>query len=110
MLSCIQDSSFPLSSQISLSSERERESEVAQSCLTLATSWTAAYQAPPSMGFSRQKYWSGMPLPSPYRCLVYINKKKQADTCPHGTDITAGGKQIICTKHESKYIIWYLNR
>ena len=40
------------------------ESEVTQSCLTLATPWTAAYQAPPSMGFSRQKYWSGMPLPS----------------------------------------------
>ena len=35
------------------------ESEVAQSCLTLATPWTAAYQAPPSMGFSRQEYWSG---------------------------------------------------
>ena len=31
----------------------------------LVTSWTAAYQAPPSMGFSRQEYWSGMPLPSP---------------------------------------------
>ena len=30
-----------------------------------ATPWTAAYQAPPSMGFSRQKYWSGVPLPSP---------------------------------------------
>ena len=30
----------------------------------LATPWTAAYQAPPSMGFSRQGYWSGMPLPS----------------------------------------------
>ena len=29
-----------------------------------ATPWTAAYQAPPSMGFSRQKYWSGVPLPS----------------------------------------------
>ena len=29
------------------------------------TPWTAAYQAPPSMGFSRQEYWSGMPLPSP---------------------------------------------
>ena len=27
--------------------------------------WTAAYQAPPSMGFSRQEYWSGVPLPSP---------------------------------------------
>ena len=30
-----------------------------------ATPWTAAYQAPPSMGFSRQVYWSGVPLPSP---------------------------------------------
>ena len=30
----------------------------------LATLWTAAYQAPPSMGFSRQEYWSGLPLPS----------------------------------------------
>ena len=27
-----------------------------------ATPWTAAYQAPPSMGFSRQEYWSGLPL------------------------------------------------
>ena len=30
-----------------------------------ATPWTAAYQAPPSMGFSRQEYWSGLPMPSP---------------------------------------------
>ena len=34
--------------------------------LLLATSWTAAYQAPLSMGFSRQEYWSGVPLPSLY--------------------------------------------
>ena len=43
--------------------------------------WTAAYQAPPSMGFSRQKYWSGVPLPSPRalnfenflaRCLILV--------------------------------------
>ena len=31
----------------------------------LATPWTTGYQAPPSMGFSREKYWSGVPLPSP---------------------------------------------
>ena len=31
----------------------------------LATPWPAAHQAPPSMGFSRQEYWSGVPLPSP---------------------------------------------
>ena len=40
------------------------ESEVAQSCATLCDPWTAAYQAPPSMGFSGQEYWSGVPLPS----------------------------------------------
>ena len=32
----------------------------------LATPWTAAYQVPQSMEFSRQEYWSGVPLPSPY--------------------------------------------
>ena len=36
----------------------------------LATPWTAAYQAPPSMGFSRQVYWSGLPLPSPW--YIYL--------------------------------------
>ena len=36
------------------------------SCVRLfATSWTVAYQAPPSMGISRQEYWSGLPFPSP---------------------------------------------
>ena len=35
-------------------------------CVPLfVTPWAAAYQAPPSMGFSRQEYWSGLPLPSP---------------------------------------------
>ena len=42
------------------------------------TPWTAAYQAPPSMGFSRQQYWSGVPLPSPKKdnakeCSNYIH-------------------------------------
>ena len=37
------------------------------SCVRLlVTPWTTAYQAPPSVGFSRQEYWSGVPLPSPY--------------------------------------------
>ena len=31
-----------------------------------ATPWTAAHQAPPSMGFPRQEYWSGLPFPSPW--------------------------------------------
>ena len=45
-----------------------------KSCLTLATPWTAAYQASPSMEFSRQEYWSGVPLPSPYKCMAYVQK------------------------------------
>ena len=39
----------------------------------LATPWTAAYQAPPSMGFSRQEYWSGVPLPSPLELIECQN-------------------------------------
>ena len=46
------------------------ESEVAQSCQLLATPWTAAYQAPPSMGLSGQEDWSGVPLPSPMQAPV----------------------------------------
>ena len=36
------------------------------------TPWTTAYQAPLSMGFSRQKYWSGLPLPSLIYILLYV--------------------------------------
>ena len=38
---------------------------VAKSCPTHAIPWTVALQAPLSMGFSRQEYWSGLPFPSP---------------------------------------------
>ena len=38
----------------------------------LATSWTAAHQAPPSMGFSRQEHWSGVPLPSLHAYLTHF--------------------------------------
>ena len=40
-----------------------------------ATPWTAAHQAPPSMGFSRQEDWSGVPLPSPLISLNYHQKR-----------------------------------
>ena len=46
----------------------------------LATPWTAAYQAPPSMGFSRQEYWSGVPLPSQTKVLM---KHKRQHTHTH---------------------------
>ena len=47
----------------------------------LVTPWTAAYQAPPSMGFSKQEYWSGVPLPSP---------RGRHNNCKY-----------LCTKHRS---------
>ena len=43
----------------------------------LVTPWTAAYQAPPSMGFSRQQYWSGVPLPSPKDLQIYDIKTQE---------------------------------
>ena len=43
----------------------------------LATPWTAAYQAPPSMGFSRQEYWSGVPLPTTAAATA-----KSLQSCP----------------------------
>ena len=61
----------------------------------LATPWTAAYQAPPSVGFSRQEYWSGVPLPSPvwYIGIVYLKRK-----------LTAAGNIIFekCFKNSTK--------
>ena len=47
---------------------------------SLATPWIAAYQAPPSMGFSRQEYWSGVPLPSPKWSLDLLKIPGASDT------------------------------
>ena len=49
--------------------KEKSESEVAQLCLTLSNPMAAAYQACPSMGFSRREYWSGVPSPSPILAL-----------------------------------------
>ena len=50
--------------------ERMKRSEVAQSCPTLCDTKDCSIQAPSSMGFSRQEYWSGLPFPSPERCIA----------------------------------------
>ena len=50
------------------------------------TPWTVAYQAPPSMGFSRKEYWSGLPFPSPgdlpYSAIELQSPALYADTLP----------------------------
>ena len=57
-----------------------------------ATPWTAAYQAPPSVGFSRQEYWSGVPLPSP------VNETK-----PH----QSGVNHLLGTKKPRNLMVNY---
>ena len=63
----------------------------------LATPWTAAHQAPPSMGFSRQECWSGVPLPSPNSLIVgskwktlYLHKRSLTVSLRCGSGIKAG--------------------
>ena len=48
------------------------ESEVAQSCLTPSNPTDCSLPVPPSMGFARQEYWSGVPLPSPNYMLLLL--------------------------------------
>ena len=53
------------------------------SCVLLfATPWTVAYQAPPSMGLSRQEYWQGLPFPSPGDLPKPGSSALQADALP----------------------------
>ena len=47
----------------------------------LSAPWTAAYQAPPSMGFSRQEYWSGVPWPSPDLLLLLLSRFSRVRLC-----------------------------
>ena len=72
----------------------------------LATPWTAAYQTPPSMGFSRQEYWSGVPLPSPFmyykalllRGFIYLGllcPLNKLDPLSPGNDHFISGRAIF---------------
>ena len=59
---------------------------VAKLGMILATPWTVAHQAPLSMGFSRQEYWSGLPFPSPGDLpnsgIELTSPASQADSLP----------------------------
>ena len=60
-----------------------------------ATPWTAAYQAPPSMGFSRQEYWSGVPLPHQQFQSSRATRKENntCDLAVPGTNATPYGER-----------------
>ena len=74
----------------------------------LATPWTAAYQSPLPMGFSRQEYWSGVPSPSPfpplfisikyldsYSYVLRLSSKFLKNSILHGVDLVPK-EHIIC--------------
>ena len=86
-----------------------------KSCPTLATPWTAAHQAPPSTGFSRQKYWSGVPLPiiPPilYFCVAVHSWFELTQTMTSFYNwrvkllLKGTGRRPICKK--STILVWY---
>ena len=60
-----------------------------------ATPWIAAYQAPPSMGFPRQEYWSGVPLPSPVGWIVAPKKIMPMSQAWNGVNVTLFRKRVF---------------
>ena len=121
--------------QISFQSQRkampknaQSESEVKSlSCVRLlATPWTAAYQAPPSMGFSRQEYWSGVPLPSPKNaqtttqfhsshtlvkeCSKFSKARLQQYVNHELPDVHAGFRKGRGTRDQIANICWIIKR
>ena len=94
----------------------------------LVTPWTGAYQAPPSMGFSRQEYWSGVPSPSPFMesniCIIsykqwmvtpqtwHISTVYNSTVDTHQTQLAKCPNCISCSKakfiqvHSSR-LTWY---
>ena len=76
----------------------------------LAAPWTAAYQAPPSMGFSRQEYWSGVPLPSPIR-QSYPTAKIRESLSQRGRIFPLSQTDLIsdvrfCSAHVRSYYLY----
>ena len=71
----------------------------------LATPWTAAHQAPPSMGFSRQEYWRGVPLPSaPY---YYISQKRYANVSVFNGEGNGTPLQYSCLENPMDGGAWW---
>ena len=75
---------------------------VAQSWPTLATPWTIAHQAPLSMGFSRQEYWSGLPFPSP-EDLPEPGTEPRSPASQEDSLLTELKQQYIGLKNKSKF-------
>ena len=64
-----------------------------------ANPWTVAYQAPPSMGFSRQKYWSGLPFLSPFNSVP--DSERNGQLCSHSSHQLC----LLCPRGSSPAIL-----
>ena len=67
----------------------------------LATPWTAAYQAPPSMGFSRQEYWSRLPFPSPGDLPNPGNEPRSPTLQAFYLDILSTSTGVVRVRHRA---------
>ena len=79
-----------------------------------ATPWTVAYQVPPSMGFSRQEYWSGLPFPSPGNAskvmLKIFQARLQHFVNPELPDVQAGFRKGRETRDQIANICWIIEK
>ena len=74
---------------------REKKWKLLSRVRLFTTPWIAAYQAPPSMGFSRQEYWSGLPLPSPQNAAAAAAKSLQS--CRNQRNLPSNQEpQLLC--------------
>ena len=86
------------------------------SCVRLlATPWTVAHQAPPSMGFSRQEYWSGVPLSSPAAhaskvMLKILHARIQQYVNCELPDVQAGFRKGRGTRNQIANISWIMEK
>ena len=79
----------------------------------LKTPWTTAYQAPPSMGFSRQEYWSGVPLPSPTQSIIMLKilqARLQQYVNHELPDVQAGFRKGRGARDQIANICWIIEK
>ena len=74
------------------------------------TPWTVAYQAPPSMEFSRQEYWSGLPFPSPGDLPNPRIEPRSPELQADALQSEPPGKSLLKAQNPSNCLIWVLRR
>ena len=70
-----------------------------------ATPWTVAYQTPPSMGFSRQAYWSGLPLLSPFVFYYRLITKEMLPGNVNGPPLRSPASQVMNIKLKHLWVV-----